>query len=145
MRSPKRASRLPGAGGLSAALDAQVHAVDPQRAFFGGGEHLHIAEGVAQAAVLQHVDHPALDVLRICAFFKGEVARKFQKRHFAVVDALGVEGDAAALALAKDLLQADHRQHACADDIPQHISCAHAGELVGVPHQDEPRALGQGF
>ena len=61
------------------------------------------------------------------------------------VDPVGVHDNPAALCLPENPGQPDHRNPPRGNDILQHVSRAHAGQLVRVSHQDERHGIRQGL
>ena len=57
----------------------------------------------------------------------------------ALVDAMGVADDMAAVVLAEDLVEARHRGDAAVDDIAQDIARAHRRQLVDIADQQQMR------
>ena len=60
--------------------------------------------------------------------------------HFAVNDAVRIGDDHALLRLPEDLLEGDDRHTAGHDEVLQQIAGTDGGELVAVPHEDDPAA-----
>ena len=60
------------------------------------------------------------------------------------VDPVGAADDGALGGLPEDLGQAHHGDHPAADKVGEQVARPHAGQLVGVAHQDQPALRPQG-
>ena len=56
---------------------------------------------------------------------------------FSTVDLMGIHHNVTFRSLTEDLRQLYHRKAAAVDNISQHISRSHTGELVFIPYQDQ--------
>ena len=137
------------AGRVEGGLQHGVEGDHAARALLGGRKHLDGVQGigafhVGRQPAAAKLHHRAGGILGIGVALEKEIAVFLvQHRHFAMVDGVGVAHDQAAFALAEDLVEPHRGDHPAAQDIAQHVARAHGGQLIGVAHQDQPRAARQ--
>ena len=96
---------------------------------------------VVRQLLLNQGDGCAYDSVGIVPSDKEEVLAAFcQVNRLSCIDFVCVDHNVALGGLAEDVGQLYHIEAAGFDNIPQYISRPHAGELVHIPHQDEPGA-----
>lgn len=125
-------------------LQVDVEDLGSQGAAMHGGEYLHVAYGgVFQAAG----NFVADDDVELGKRFGGvvirnkvEVAAAVQVGAVPLVDAVGIFGDVAAVALPVDAGEAHAGDFGAGEQFAQYASGAYAGELVVVAHEQEPGA-----
>ena len=66
-------------------------------------------------------------------------------RELPVIDCMSTHHDSAALCLTEDACQTDDRYLAAVNDIPEHITCSNARQLVDVSDHDQPHGHRQSF
>jgi hypothetical protein len=104
-------------------------------------QHLHLLSRVEAEAARQPVGHNLYhqvgDPVGILLDEQEEVGQAVGDRVLAGVDAVGVGDHPALLSLAKHVGQPDPGQPVSTQQIPEHLSCPDAGELVHVTDEQE--------
>ena len=110
-----------------------------------GGEHLEAVLGLGPGQVGIKVHNIVHGFLFRGKFPETEIIFSFPLGHHALVDPVGIPDDGAQLCLAEHIFQPDDGHSTAADDVLEHGARPHAGQLVHIPHQDQPAAQGQRF
>ena len=144
---------VPAAGhrrplGVEQVAQHGVQAVGAEGAPVHGGEHLELLDRIEAEPPGDALGHDLGDGLddrlRLRALDEEEVplaVHRLQDGHHPLVHPVGVDHDQAALGLAEDLGQPHHLHRLRADQVGEHPSGADRGELVHVPHQDQPAVV----
>ena len=135
-----------GGAAVQGLLQSGIHLGSPHCTALHGGEHLDIFRirmikpGKPPS---DQIHHELCSLFRIFLPEKKEIRFRcpFQFRHLSPVDAMCIHDDLAVLRLPENPCQADHGETAAVNQIPQHISRAHTGQLVNIPHQDQAHAV----
>ena len=135
-------------GGVQKVLQQGVQGLGAAGAHLGGAEHLDVPDGVEAVAAGQpggdQVADQLLAGLAVRLQEKEVVLPAALLQGASADDVVGVLHDEAAFGLPEDMLEADGGHRPRADHLPQDVAGAHAGQLVGVPHHDDPAVGPQG-
>ena len=141
--------RLAPGGGVDGLPQVLVQLHGAQLPLAAGAQHLDVRDaGIAVAAGQAHAaqgDNQLGGLLGVLLGQEEEVAVvAAQVGQFALHNAVGAHDDEALLGLAENLLELHRGEQAGGNQIPQDVARPHAGQLVVIPHQNQPAGEGQG-
>ena len=131
--------------GVHPGLEHVVQVLHPAQVLVHGGQHLDGVLGLPGGQMDVEIHNVVHGLLFRGEFPETEILFPFPLGHQSLVDPVGIPDNGAQLRLPEHVFQTDNGHGAAADYVLEHGAGAHAGQLVHVPHQDQPAAQGQGL
>ncbi len=131
--------------GIKHVLQDGVHILGAQLKSAHGRQELDVRARVQAEplgdALGDQFDGGADDLVGIVFIHKIKIRILVGWRHFkkqACVDPVSIMHNPAPCALPENDVQLDRGQCAGRNHVPQHVAGSHAGQLIGIPHEDQP-------